>query len=267
MGSNSCSIEECERLVFARDLCRAHWYRDQRYGDPLGGRPVHRTETPECSVEGCTSPHYAGGWCSRHWQRNRKYGDPLGGGVDRQPRGECSVDDCDRSVLARGWCHAHYYRAQRNDGDPLAGKPLRAASSRKPEIPRQCEVEGCESPHYARGMCMRHHGRWRDYGDPEAPLRRARNGEGWRGINNNGYVVLKLRGKVVLEHRQVMEQVLGRPLFRHENIHHVNGDKTCNTPENLEIWVKVQPSGQRLEDLIAFIAEYYPEQMRAALSP
>lgn len=225
-----------------------------------------RRREPVCTVEDCAPPHYARGWCMAHWQRNRTYGDPLGGGPMRQPRGECSVEGCDRRVLAKAWCHAHYYRAQRNNGDPQPGKPLRGGTSRSPAQPRLCEVPGCESTHYTRGFCARHHQRWKTYGNPEEPLRRGRNGEGSRSLNNNGYIRVRCRGKDVLEHRQVMEQQLGRELYPFENVHHVNGVKTDNRSDNLEVWVKPQPCGQRLEDLIAFIAEHYPDQIRAALA-
>lgn len=60
-----------------------------------------------------------------------------------------------------------------------------------------------------------------------------------------------------LEHRSVMEGVIGRKLSRGETVHHKNGDKQDNSPENLELWYSAQPGGQRVDDLIEYIVKHH----------
>lgn len=75
------------------------------------------------------------------------------------------------------------------------------------------------------------HGRWK----------------GGRMTNTSGYVLVKadpedelaqamaLHHGYVQEHRLVLARSLGRPLLRTETVHHIDGNRANNAPENLEL--------------------------------
>lgn len=81
-----------------------------------------------------------------------------------------------------------------------------------------------------------------------------------RTVSGNGS-----KGKYTYEHRLVMEQIIGRPLVKGETVHHKNGIRNDNRPENLELWSEAQPYGQRVEDKVAYAIEilerYAPERL------
>ncbi len=243
-NNRKCSVDGCDNHGDIRKgLCNMHYRRWRRHGDPLGGAAIQsrggtfeppRCDTPGCVVQGCGKVIKAHGYCAAHHSRFKKYGDPLGGGAFRKPLAE--------------------------QGGAF------------------CCIDGCGRASVTRGMCSAHYARWRRLGDATAggPLLRRQN-LGGKQIDALGYVFWMDRthpqatknGRVA-EHRAVMVEKLGRDLLTGENVHHINGCRHDNRPENLELWVTMQPAGQRPADLVAFAKEIlhrYSDEVLAALDP
>ena len=174
----------------------------------------------------------------------------------------CSLHGCGKPTRRRGYCSGHYQRLLIH-GDPLGGGPERL------RLPGQgCSVEGCDGDRHARGLCGKHYWRIRAYGSVEPPKREPKPPTKW--VSKSGYVVVYAPDNPmvnssgnVMEHRLVMSEALGRPLDGDENVHHINGDRADNRIENLELWSKCQPAGQRVEDkvdfAVAILARYRPD--------
>ena len=124
---------------------------------------------------------------------------------------------------------------------------------KRPVTDLECSVDGCTRRVMAKALCGSHYQRklsdvplnqdWRKYG------------VGGRHVNRrDGYAYLTFPGtkKYTPEHRAVMAKHLGRELLPDENVHHINGVRDDNRLENLELWSKSQPCGQRVEDKVAW---------------
>lgn len=151
---------------------------------------------------------------------------------------QCKELDCDREATRKksGECEKHY---RKNIGSP-------------------CSVEDCKDKAAGKGLCSKHWQRNKKHGDP-LKVDRVRREPGFLRENQSGYWIENMPGHMqadahgrCLQHRRVMSDHLGRKLYDFENVHHKNGDRKDNRLENLELWIKRQPPGQRVEDLIEY---------------
>lgn len=185
--------------------------------------PSNKVKAP-CSFDGCGNPWAHKGLCFGHLAQ-LKAGKPLSPLMGDLP---CDVEGCDnpRSSRRRTKCEEHF------------GK---------------CSVDGCSRPHSSKGFCHRHYyseengykpktiGPWSEWYPAGGYMRRTRR--------------TPTGSESQAQHRVIMEKIIGRELLPNENVHHKNGMRRDNRPENLELWITSQPSGQRPADLVAWANE------------
>lgn len=189
--------------------------------------------------------------------------------------------DCERGRQGRQpWCTRHYVQQ-------LEGRPF-TDLSRLQRLDLNGQTVGFwkvldELPAHARGTrrmwrcqcaCGKianilqsalKYGKSKSCGCQNLEVRRGPQSAKWKGgrhQNKGGYILVKTPNhpratgnNYVLEHIVVMEEQLGRSLVPGENVHHKNGNRADNRPENLELWNTSQPAGQRPEDKVAYAKE------------
>lgn len=172
----------------------------------------------------------------------------------------CSVKGCVRGVHSRGFCVAHHARLKKH-GEVIAHLPIEQRRSRS-AAKLTCKVADCEARSVgSHQFCGTHWVRWKKGKDLTSPIKRGPQKN--ICINAHGYAYYcdirspykTYKSGLVLEHRAVMGVIIGRPLLRYESVHHLNGMRSDNRPENLELWSSPQKPGQRVSDQLKWAKE------------
>lgn len=136
----------------------------------------------------------------------------------------CITDGCDTPVRCKGLCEKHY----------------RIARKVEPTNPCACGCGGRALRNFINGHNTRL------LPSDEQARRGTYSGESRRGTGT-GYVKLHQRHA----HRVVAEVVIGRKLLPGEVVHHIDGDKSNNAPENLEVLTQAEHTRRHHAEMLA----------------
>lgn len=175
MAQRTCSIDGCEKITVGRGLCRKHYQRWWKHGDPL---VVAAQRRRFCEVPGCDRPRFGQAMCEMHYGRVRSYGstDPR-----PDPRRRQMVDGqllCSRCME---WKEAEAFHRDRSrpfarasacrrclseSGSARARSQLRRARKAARPTEKFTDQEIFERDGWRCGICGRRISRRRRWPDP-----------------------------------------------------------------------------------------------------
>lgn len=178
-------------------------------------------------------------------------GQPIVVKLKVQPRicEQCGEEFVNRHTTSRLCSDACNYASQKGKlkkkSEGVRACPIcKAEFTRRPRKPWR---KTCGNTKCIRGLAEEHKGYLSGADHP--------NWKGGKRLQTKAGYIMVYAGRGApsrLEHRVVMEEILGRPLQRYEEVHHRNANRADNRPENLELWVKRQPGGSRAKDLVEY---------------
>jgi hypothetical protein len=257
-----CTWKGCDRKFHAKGFCKLHHERQQRGLDM--DAPLHGTAI--CSCPGCFKKSGSKGYCRFHLYRLKNgisFENPKPGLIKT-----CKIENCGQEHHSKGYCRFHYQRLLNN-------RDINASVKKRYTNFDLCKIKHCEKRAVSLNLCSLHYrrqriGSWLDEWPKNLKMPDFISLEIIEKINwykdSQGYLVATRNKKVMRMHRVVWEAHNGRKLRPFENVHHLNGIRDDNRIENLELWVKTQPCGQRPEDLVSWVIDHYRELVEARLA-
>ncbi len=161
----------------------------------------------------------------------------------------CTAPKCRLTARILGLCGLHFKEWQRGG---TSYSPRDPGPNTK-YFGQPCKIDGCSDPAESNDMCGKHDQRVRRYGDSNYVTSKEQHRLAcravWENVPAKPTSYKKWLGRH--EHRVVAERMLGRPLVKGEIVHHKDGNKHNNSPDNLEVMTQSEHMREHMDELIA----------------